>query len=194
MTDAELIHAIQAGDTAALTALYDRCLPVVWRYVYRQLGGDIQTAEDVVSETFLVAIDSVRRLDPEGGTLCGWLLGVARHKIVHHRRRCRGSHREEAASESEAVFGVEGSTPPALLEASEEAAEVMGVLDQLADEERVVLEWKYLDSCSVREIADRLGRTAKAVENLLYRARQSFRSLYRGRQNASRRGPGRERP
>jgi hypothetical protein len=37
---------------------------------------------------------------------------------------------------------------------------------------------KYLDALRVREIADRLGETEKAVEALLYRARREFRRLF----------------
>ena len=37
------------------------------------------------------------------------------------------------------------------------------------------LEWKYLEGLAVREIADRLGLTAKAAESLLARAREAFR-------------------
>jgi DNA-directed RNA polymerase specialized sigma24 family protein len=51
-------------------------------------------------------------------------------------------------------------------------------MDRLADEERLVLEWKYLDRLAVRDMADRLGRTEKSVESILYRARRSFRSAW----------------
>jgi RNA polymerase sigma factor (sigma-70 family) len=50
----------------------------------------------------------------------------------------------------------------------------------MPDEERQVLEWKYLEELAVAEIAERLGRTEKAVEALLYRARRSFRELIKG--------------
>jgi DNA-directed RNA polymerase specialized sigma24 family protein len=41
-----------------------------------------------------------------------------------------------------------------------------------------MLEWKYLDGLRVREIAQRLGETEKAVETVLYRARIEFRRLF----------------
>jgi RNA polymerase sigma-70 factor, ECF subfamily len=52
------------------------------------------------------------------------------------------------------------------------------VMDRLPDDERLVLEWKYLEDLPVREIAGRLGRSEKAVESVLYRARRSFRSMF----------------
>ena len=54
----------------------------------------------------------------------------------------------------------------------------MRVLDELSDRQRRVLEWKYLESLGVREMAERLGETEKAVESLLYRARREFRRLF----------------
>ena len=41
-----------------------------------------------------------------------------------------------------------------------------------------MLEWKYLDGLSVRDMAERLGETEKAVESVLYRARREFRRLF----------------
>ena len=41
-----------------------------------------------------------------------------------------------------------------------------------------MLEWKYIDSLSVNEIASRLGTTTKAAESLLTRARNAFREAF----------------
>ena len=51
-------------------------------------------------------------------------------------------------------------------------------LDSLSERQRIVLEWKYLESLPVREMAERLGETEKAVEAVLYRARREFRRLF----------------
>lgn len=55
--------------------------------------------------------------------------------------------------------------------------QVLVTLERMLDEERQVLEWKYLEELAVAAMAERLGRTEKAVEALLYRARRSFREL-----------------
>ena len=161
-----------------LDALYERYLPVVWRYVYIRVDGDQHLAEDVAAETMLSFVHDLSRIDPARGSLPGWLLGVARHKIGDHRRR---SARVGAA----ASVGVEhenagrlGQDAALLYELSETRERIVAVMDRLPDEERLVLEWKYLDGLPVREMASRLGRTGKAVESILYRARRSFRSMF----------------
>jgi RNA polymerase sigma factor (sigma-70 family) len=76
------------------------------------------------------------------------------------------------------VASVAAGTSTAPLEAEETRSHVQRVLDELPDRQRIVLEWKYLDSLRVREIAERLGDSEKAVETVLYRARREFRRLF----------------
>lgn len=179
MTDPELIRRVRTGDEGALAALYRRYLPSVWRFAYWQLGGDRHAAEDVVSETFLAAVDAVAGLDPQGGSLSGWLIGIARHKLADHWRRTGRRRVDPAvAVEQTDAAAPDDADPPAMLEAGEQRGEVARVMHALADDERLVLEWKYVDGLSVREIAARLGRTEKAVESLLLRARRAFRAKF----------------
>ena len=178
MTDTELIQAIRAGDETALEAIYHRYLPSVWRYACSQLAGNVPSAEDVVSETFLAAVRQIRGLRPEGGSVGGWLVGIARHKIADLRRR-RGRERLSDADPAETGLPCPGAPDgAAAMETAETRASVKQAMDALADDERLALGWKYLDGLSVREIALRLGRTEKAAEAVLYRARNAFRTAF----------------
>jgi RNA polymerase sigma-70 factor (ECF subfamily) len=49
------------------------------------------------------------------------------------------------------------------------------VLDYLPRRYGQVLEWKYIEGLSVKEIADKLGIAPKAAESTLTRARNAFR-------------------
>jgi RNA polymerase sigma-70 factor (ECF subfamily) len=113
----------------------------------------------VVSETFVAAIRTIDRFDPERGAFYSWLVGIAKNKRNDFLRKKK---RDETASNRPPV---EESTPPPEIDRLRQA------LLELDDEERLVLEWKYLEGQTVRDIAQRLGRTEKAIEALLYRAR-----------------------
>jgi RNA polymerase sigma-70 factor (ECF subfamily) len=177
-SDVELFRCIQSGDRAALGILYERYLPSVWRYVHAQVGTDRQIVEDIVSETFLAAVREIRRLDLNNGTFSGWLTGVARHKLADHRGRLQHARDAERAIRHHAAEKDRGQDGPAIAEIVEIRAQVRSVIEQMPSEERLALEWKYLENLSVREIAGRLGRTEKAIESILYRARASFRLLF----------------
>lgn len=177
-SDSELIQRILTGDRHALAVLYDRYLPSIWRYVFARLRGDEAGCRDVVSETFLAAVRSVRSFDGQAGSVSGWLIGIARHKITDY---CRT--RSRAPGELVADPLAEGGDPAVESAAEESREAVTAVLARLPDEQRQVLEWKYIDEISVREIARRLDRTERAVEALLYRARQAFRAFHSAAQS-----------
>ncbi len=183
MKDGDLIRAVQAGDRGSLTILYQRYVRGVWRYVHTHLSRDREATDDLVSETFLAAIRTIKTFDPQLGSVYGWLLGIARNKLRDHLRR---AHRVVGdPTETNAVADAGSRGPDEGLITAETRDTVIRTLDTLDDDERLALEWKYVESLSVREIAERLGRTEKAVEAILYRARVSFRTIYARKQTRS---------
>lgn len=177
MTDGELLSGVRSGDLSAWEQLYARYLPTVWRYVYLRVGGDRHLAEDVVSETMLALVRQITSLAPGDGNLSGWLVTVARNKLGDHRRSAARAELAVKAAADE-ISPIAGGGPQAALEATETHNRVLAVMDGLPDEERLALEWKYLEDLSAGEIADRLGRTERAIESVLYRARRSFRATF----------------
>lgn len=173
-SDSVLISRIQTGDREALATLYERYLPSVWRYVYSRLGGDEAASRDVVSETFLAMVQNIGRLDAPPANVAKWLTGVARHKLADHWRRpdAQVSARDTELPERQV-------DPSEAMDASEMRQAVGQAMDRMDDLQRLALEWKYLDGLTVREMAARLGRTEKAIEGILNRARVAFRAQYK---------------
>jgi RNA polymerase sigma-70 factor, ECF subfamily len=167
VSDTELANRVRAGERAALDELYRRYLPAVWRFACARLHPDEAAARDAVGETFLAALRQIRRFDPAKGSVAAWLLGIARHKVADHRRlRIAAELPNDAPDDRD---------PAAPAICAETRAAVTRVMLALEDEHRLVLEWKYLEGLSVRELAQRLNRGEKAVESLLFRAREEFR-------------------
>ena len=79
---------------------------------------------------------------------------------------------DQAASKSASTV-----PPPTVLEADERAALIQAALATLPKERRDVLKSKYIEGRSVKEIAGKFGRTPKAVESMLSRARGELRDL-----------------
>jgi RNA polymerase sigma-70 factor (ECF subfamily) len=182
LTDVDLLQRIRSGDVTALQVFYERYLPSVWRYVYALVHGNFHVAEDVTSETFLAAVRSIHQLDPAPSSVSGWLLGIARNKAADFFRKMNLQDQTlKTLHNGLASFPAESID---LLELGELRGEVLDILDRMEAEERLVLEWKYLDEISVREIGTRLGRSEKAIESVLFRARNSFRKLMKSNKRA----------
>jgi RNA polymerase sigma-70 factor (ECF subfamily) len=176
LTDADLLLAARRGDAEAWRTLHERYLPAVWRQAYA-LVADVHAAEDITSETMLALLRGIDRVDAEAPKIAGWLAAVVRFKAADYQRTVIRARQKLTVVAMTAAEG-ESTSPSAPLEVAETREAVLSVLDQLPERQRTVLEWKYLDSLGVREIADRLGETEKAVEAVLYRARREFRRLF----------------
>ncbi len=154
----------------ALVILYDSALPEVYGYLASRCGS-ASVAEDLTSETFLAAVDAVRRGRVPDLTVA-WLIGVARHKLVDHWRR-----REV---EDRALKAIDDPAPEDRWEVQLDALVAHRTLADLAPQHRSALTLRYLDGLPVREVASCLGRTEGATEVLLVRARAAFRVRYEG--------------
>lgn len=168
MTEASEPNAAGEG----LLDLYDRALPHVYGYLLRRCDGR-EAAEDLTAETFLAAVDAVRRGDaPALGV--PWIIGVARHKLVDHWRRQERAERVLAAVAGEAAVAP-GEDP---WDERLDVAAAHAALASLRAPHRAALTLRYLDDLSVPEVAAAMGRSVHATEGLLVRARSAFRRAY----------------
>lgn len=154
-----------------LLTLYDEALPQVYGYLLSRCG-QASTAEDLTAETFLAAVDAVRRPSPTSLSV-PWLIGVARHKLADHWRR--------QARESRDLQVIGGLLDDHVDPWGEhlDAAHVRDTLGLLGAHHRAALTLRYLDGLPVPEVAVLLERTLHATEALLVRARTAFRRAYR---------------
>lgn len=82
-TDNEVI-ARSAAEPAAFALLFDRHAPTIYRYAAQRIGDD--RAEDIMSETFLVAFERRGDFDPDVADARPWLLGIATRLMRKHVR------------------------------------------------------------------------------------------------------------
>src|SRR5262245_15788032 len=67
-------------------AFYDDALPRIYGYFLHRCGGSVQVAEDLTQETFLAAVNELKKRR-RVKTPMGWIYGIARHKLLDHYRR-----------------------------------------------------------------------------------------------------------
>jgi RNA polymerase sigma-70 factor, ECF subfamily len=153
-----------------VAAIYRRALPHVYGYLLSRCGS-VSLAEDLAAETFMAAVDAARQPGAPDITVA-WLVGVARHKLADHWRRSVMERRTVAA----------GGQPAEALDdpwdewLDTEAA--YAALRCLNAHQRAALTLRYLDGLPVAEVARHLGRSLRATETLLARARTALRGVY----------------
>ena len=174
--DRRLVADVLAKDRKATAEFVARCADCVCPFVRRRLMPHMEFVEDLVQEILLAAWRNLPSFRAEGH-LRAWFLGIARHKVedYYRRRICELAWDEDEDDVAEPAF------EPTFDEHLDRAAEqrrVQTVLAALPEAYGLVLVWRYTDNRSTREMAQLTGKTEKAIERLLARARESFRKRW----------------
>jgi len=163
-----LIEAAQA-DPARFVDLYERHFHRVYAYVARRASSRAE-AEDITSEVFEHALANLRTFEWRGVPLLAWLFRIAANALADRwRRASRDSHE----APPDVPDGREA-------EEIERRAMVSQLVDRLPDAQRRVIEMRFIDQRSIREIAAALDRSEGAVKQLQLRALETLRKHLEG--------------
>lgn len=172
-TEAELVAGFRA-DPDRFTAVYDRYFRDVYRYVAGRL--DVQAADDVAAETFLVAFGRRDRFDRARGGLRPWLFGIATNLVARHRR-AEARHLRALAEAGGTVPRPADSHEArvvAAVAAQRQQPQLARALAQLTAGERDVVLLVALSQLSHDEVAQALGISYGTVGSRLSRARSKL--------------------
>jgi RNA polymerase sigma factor (sigma-70 family) len=175
--DSALVAAVLRKDrkaTAEFVALYADDL---YRYLRSRLAPMYDQVEDLVHEVFLAAWESLPGYQGSG-SLRAWVMGIARHKVEdYYRARLRAPESIEDGDQ-EPLAPASTSDFHHLLEQDELRKNTWRVMGSLPEQYRMALIWRYWERASAREMALKTGKTEKAIERLLARARAEFRERW----------------
>lgn len=171
VSDAELVEAVLARDRKAIAVFVERFSGKLYRYVRHRLAPQTDPVEDVVQDAFVSAWRGLGSYRGESA-LESWLLSIARHKVEDYYRRRLREGSEDAAGE-DAV----SPEPPLdlVLERARNQEKTQMILRSLPEPQRLILLWRYWHARPAKEIAAQTGKTEKAVERMLARARAEFK-------------------
>lgn len=173
-----LLEAVLAKDRKAAAEFVSRYADAVYGYVSRRLAPRADLVEDVVQDVFLAALQKLATFAGQS-SIVGWLLGIARHKVEDfYRARLR----EPDPLPDDVDAPSAGSTVEPgldeLIDAARTQEMTRQILERLPVAYSAALLWRYWEQRSIKEIAAQTGKTEKAIERLLARARTSFRRLW----------------
>ena len=163
-----------AEDPGALRLAWDAAGSLVYTFCARSLR-DRETAADCTQETFAGAWKARDRFDPARGTLTGWLLGIARYRVLD-------------------VYRASGRIPTPVAEVPGGAMrpdrdDLAGLADRLlvadalrtlAPDARAVVELAFYSDLTQVEISERLGLPLGTVKSHMRRALLRLRARLEG--------------
>jgi RNA polymerase sigma-70 factor (ECF subfamily) len=153
--DAAQLQLLRAGDNAAWAQFVETWGPRLFAYLRYSLPTR-EDAEDVLSETMVASIEAIKNFDSKS-QLSTWLYAIARRKVADYWRK--------AGRATEELSDLFQSAPNGF------SLEFREAIASLPENTRQALLLRYREGFSVSEVAQILGRSYKATESLLSRAR-----------------------
>lgn len=181
--DLKLVKSLLKGDQAAFTSFYNTYFPRVFRFCRLRLKNS-EDCRDIVQQSMTSAMRALASYRGEA-SLQTWLCQIARNETTawYKKTGCKVELNDSidlmpellAALES-VPSGIAGETLNITDDVVTELVQTS--LDSLPSAYGKVLELKYIDGFSVREIAEKMGMGDVAIQSLLARARTAFKNVF----------------
>ena len=158
-SEQDLLLRLKNGDNHAWSYLTQEYSPRLYNFLLQKLPSS-DDAQDIVGDTMVAAVRAISTFDGKV-TLSTFLFSLANHKLVDFWRR-----HQKTAELSDTFVDLASNT---------DGVEFREIFNSLSEQHRDILLWRYQTGLGVDEIADLLGKTYKATESLLSRAKQELK-------------------
>ena len=157
---------------AELASLYESYYDRIARYAFVRLGNQAD-AEDLASEVFLRALESLDSYRERGVPMQAWLFRIAHNLIVDHFRK---SAKQKTISIDTVIVKAE-TDPEEQAIAGLEVARIIKALGRLTESQRKVIELRFFGELTSEEAGHVLNKRAGAVRELQSAAIKALRNL-----------------
>ena len=169
--DWALMRKVAASDETAVTHLYDRFAPLVFRMANQSLRHRCDV-DEVVQGVFVVLWSTAARYQPERAALVTWVMLITRRRIIDTLRKLRHEG-DRSHAVARHVHAVE---PDDSGESQELFARVVKRMAALNELQRTVLTRAYLRGQTLRQIGEDLNTPLGTVKTALYRGIRTLRA------------------
>ncbi|NTU79146.1 MAG: sigma-70 family RNA polymerase sigma factor [Chloroflexales bacterium] len=162
----DVIRRAQAADHQALTIIYERFAPGIFRYIYYRVG-DVDLARDIQSDVFLRMLEGIGRYEDRGWSIGAWLYRIAHARTID-ALRYRDRHPSASLDKWDAV----ADGPDAGLDGGADRSAMLQAIARLCEAQRRVLLLRHVHGLSLEETARQMGRSVGSIKALQHRAHE----------------------
>lgn len=80
LSDAELVTLAKVNHVH-FGVLYERYFEIIFRFIFKRLGGDEANSGDLTQQTFLKAMSSIEKYEDRGFPFSSWLYRIAQNEV-----------------------------------------------------------------------------------------------------------------
>lgn len=173
-----LVTKAQQGDNEALNCLFNEFYNDLYYFALKTVKDD-ETALDVTQEAFVEIINTLGNLK-EPAAFVTWAKQITYHQCTRYFKKKKdvlvdedeeGNTVFDTLKEEKAEF-----IPDEALDKADFKKTVMGILDELSEEQRSAVMMYYFDEMSVKQIAEIQGVSEGTVKSRLNYARKAIKN------------------
>ncbi len=160
-------------DPRAFGELYEKYFDRIFNYIYRQTD-DEELAGDLCSQTFVNALNNIKRYEFRGFPFSAWLYKIAGNEVNKHYRKNKGNK----------IFSIEELKVRELVEQGtddwdeELISQLIRYMNELPTDMIQVLELRFFEDKDFKEIAFILDMTESGAKMRTYRALDKLRTNF----------------
>ena len=154
----QAIKKCQSGNTESFGILYDKYIKKIYDFVYYKTMHK-ETAEDLVSDIFIKALDKINSFDAQKGSFNSWIYRIARNTVIDHYRT------QKKDKNIDDVWDLSSNEDIAVdVDVRAQMEKVQEHLSKLKAEQRDIVVMRLWQGMSHKEIADVLEKNESAVK------------------------------
>ena len=177
LSDEEIAHRVQEGNTEDFGMLMDRYVHKLSRYGRKFLSND-DHIEDMVQEIFIKAYEHIQSFD-SNQKFSPWIYRIAHNTYANELRRKSRIPVSFFDFDVLVSYAVDTNTPEHEQERQEMKKIVDQGLEQLPSRYREIVILYYIDDFGYKEISDILHIPIGTVGVRLRRAKESLKEIYK---------------
>jgi RNA polymerase sigma-70 factor (ECF subfamily) len=172
LEEESLINRAKQGEAEAFGKLYDQYAAKIYRFILIKTGRKAD-AEDLTSQVFLKAWESIHGFEFQGFPFSSWLYRIAGNSVIDYYRTFH-SH-QDVEEVAEAIQSSEDHISELDLRA--DTKKIQSAIRNLDPDQQTVILMRFVDELSTKEIASAIGKSEGAIRVIQHRALKNLRQL-----------------
>lgn len=157
------------GDPRAFSVLYERYYKEIYLFVFKRVGEESNT-DDIVSQVFVKCLANLNKYTFKGVPFSAWLYRIASNEVNLFYRQSK--KRRYVSLDSSGVERLNEEEIPSL-----DPYLLTSVINKLKEKEVALLELRYFEKNSIKEVALVLGMSESNVKVSIFRLLAKMRKI-----------------
>jgi len=166
MTESEIV-AMAKKDKVYFGELYDRYFEQIFRFSFKRLGGMEDVAGDVTQQVFIKAMANLSKYEDRGLPFSSWLYRIAQNEVSMFFRKKKKNY--TVPVDENRIQDLASEAKVSTYMSMDDQSQLVEMLNELESDHLDLIELRFFQELSFKEIAEIYGITEANAKMRTYR-------------------------